>query len=99
MTENLREPRRDELEDQATKLKTQKSEIGKYVAGAFDRLSTAAIVLGFIGPVAGIATNPSSIHQFDWEKTIWLIVASLVWIVISIVLHMFGRNTLRKGLS
>ncbi len=49
MTENLREPRSDELEEQATKLKTQKSEIGKYVAGAFDRLSTAAIVVGFIG--------------------------------------------------
>lgn len=99
MTENLKEPRSDELEEQAIKLKTQKSEIGKYVAGAFDRLSTAAIVVGFMGPVAGIIANPSSIHQFDWERTIWLILASPVWIVISIVLHMFGRNTLRKGLG
>ncbi|WP_457300383.1 hypothetical protein [Phyllobacterium sp. P5_D12] len=74
------------------------NELAKYKAAASDRMSTAAISIGFFSPAAAIIINPSSMTGLDYDRGLLLMFATCNWFVLSLALHNLGRYVLRKEL-
>ncbi|UCI21070.1 hypothetical protein FJ970_09005 [Mesorhizobium sp. B2-1-8] len=73
-----------------------KREKGKYNAAASDRLSTAFVAAGLITPSVSAYLRAQALTLSDWGK---LFVVLGVCLVVSIVLHLYGRETLEDALK
>jgi hypothetical protein len=73
------------------------NEIVNYSSASLDRLSTAAVVVGFIGPAAALMSNPEATLSYDSRRWIFVIVSSVYWLVTSYGLHITGKATLARG--
>jgi hypothetical protein len=62
-------------------IKARDNEIAKYFAASLDRLSTAAVVIGFIGPVTALLNDPGTMMPFSFLR--WTLVAAvgIYWLV------------------
>jgi len=82
----------DEINSQA-----RDNEIVKYFSASLDRLSTATVVVGFIGPATVLMSNPEIILSCDSRRWIFVVVSSVYWLVTSYGLHITGKATLARG--
>jgi hypothetical protein len=73
------------------------NEIVKYFSASLDRLSTATVVVGFIGPAAVLMSNPELTLSYDSRRWIFVVVSSVYWLVASYGLHITGKATLARG--
>ncbi|CAN7539064.1 hypothetical protein LJR231_003887 [Phyllobacterium sp. LjRoot231] len=73
------------------------NEIVKYFSASLDRLSTAAVVVGFIGPAAALMSNPEVSLSYDSRRWIFVVVSSVYWLAAAYGLHITGRATLARG--
>jgi len=73
------------------------NEIVKYFSASLDRLSTATVVVGFIGPATVSMSNPEITLSYDSRRWIFVVVSSVYWLVTSYGLHITGKATLARG--
>ncbi len=63
----------------------------KLLANALDRVSTACIVAGIIGPLISATSNSAPFHPSGV-----LVLSSLCWIGAAVVLHFAARHALGR---
>lgn len=63
----------------------------KLVAGSLDRLSTASVVAGFIGPIASSSATGSMA-----AITQAVVISTLTWLFAAFLLHFAARQMLGK---
>ncbi|UXN60547.1 hypothetical protein [Phyllobacterium zundukense] len=92
MVENFEQP--TQLSVLTAQEKARNTERQKYVAAAIDRLSTAVAVVGFLGPIVGIANV-----ELNHKAPFYLIesVVMMTSIAVSYGLHLYGRMQLERG--
>jgi hypothetical protein len=73
------------------------NEIIKYFSASLDRLATATVVVGFIGPAAVLMSDPEITRDYDSRRWIFVVVSSLYWLAASYGLHITGKFTLARG--
>jgi len=80
----------------AVEEKARSNEIQKYMAAAIDRLSTAVAVVGFLGPIVGVA-NSEIDHRlsFYFVQSVIMVASA----ILSYGLHLYGRMKLKRGLK
>ena len=96
MTENLEQPTFAQLEKLVATEKARNNEIYKYIAAAIDRQSTAVAVVGFLGPVVGLANS-----ELDHKSTFYVVQSAIMLgsAALSYGLHLYGKLNLKRGLS
>ncbi|MEP7455076.1 hypothetical protein [Phyllobacterium sp. SB3] len=97
MTEDLTEKTSEQLREIATTRQMWNNELRKYVAAALDRLSTALIVVGFLGPLVAVMASPDILQH---DNNFWLLmkfIAVVLCVVLSFGLHIGGRLVLKRG--
>ena len=95
MTESLQQPISAQQEELITAEKTRNNEIQKYMAAAIDRLSTAVAVVGFLGPIVGVANS-----EIDHRSSFYIVQSAIVLssVALSYGLHLYGKMKLARGL-
>ncbi|MBB3233224.1 hypothetical protein [Phyllobacterium endophyticum] len=99
LVEQLRKMSEERIKEEIKREKTHANELAKYKAAAADRMSTAAIAVGFFGPSAAIVLNPDIMINIDVGRSLLLIFATCIWFVLFSALHNLGRLILRKELE
>lgn len=97
MNESFQDLTKEELKALDATRKIRDNEVLKYVVAAFDRLSTALLVVGFLGPIVGMITNPSLFQHYDWLERISVFAMMIQASMVSYGLHLYGRTKLRNG--
>lgn len=99
LVEQLRKMSEERIKDEISLEKMHANELAKYKAAAADRMSTAAIAVGFFGPSAAIVLNPDIMIKIDIGRSLLLVFATCIWFVLFSALHNLGRLILRKELE
>ncbi len=61
----------NEFNDVIAREKTHANELAKYKAAAADRMSTAAITIGFFAPASAIVLNPGQMMDLNSGQPCW----------------------------
>lgn len=78
-------------------IKARDNEIVKYFSASLDRLSTATVVVGFVGPAASLMSNPEISFSYDYRRWFFLVLSGFYWLAASYGLHITGKATLARG--
>jgi hypothetical protein len=72
----------DKIKDVSAQETTRTNELAKYKAATADRMSTAAISIGFFSPAAAIILNPAPMTGIDGGRALLLAFATCNWFVL-----------------
>lgn len=84
------------MDDEAA-TKIRDNEVIRYVAAALDRLSTGTLIVGFVGPITILMSDPSKTLELDYKRWVASGLASACWIGVSYSLHRSGKRALLRG--
>ncbi len=77
--------------------KSRNNEVLKYTVAAYDRLSTAVFITGFLGPIFGSVLNPALLSNYNRIGKFLIVCGLLQALMISCGLHLYGKIKLRDG--
>lgn len=97
MTENFQGLTSAQIDAAELLRKNRNNEVLKYTVAAYDRLSTAIFITGFLGPIFGSVLNPALLSNYAGIGKALMVCGLLQALMISCGLHLYGKNKLRDG--